>query len=227
MPKTQCWVSTSAESNLRDRVLGEVEKNSFIALPGKGGHSRLLSSKTMCPHLGGLDEEFYSNSSRVEVLIRLGCVNYLCSPLIWSQVGFLLNFSGMKNVEIFHLLGFNSRKSLKTLLCVSLEGSQDPAPRLHYFFLAAPPLSLHPFPSWISNCSDLPFGTQGKPWRLESFPYKKQGTERLPCTGTPQGPSRFPLSWGQNGCTHVTVPGNKSLGHSFFWSRVQEIVLEF
>ena len=34
---------TSVESNLRDRVLGEVEKNSFIALPGKGGHSSYLS----------------------------------------------------------------------------------------------------------------------------------------------------------------------------------------
>ena len=37
MPKT--WpLCTSAELNLRDRVLGEVEKNSFIALLGKGGH---------------------------------------------------------------------------------------------------------------------------------------------------------------------------------------------
>ena len=29
-------LSTSTKSNLRDRVLGEVEKNSFVALPGKG-----------------------------------------------------------------------------------------------------------------------------------------------------------------------------------------------
>ena len=29
---------TGAKSNLGDRLLGEVEKNSFIALPGKGGH---------------------------------------------------------------------------------------------------------------------------------------------------------------------------------------------
>ena len=44
MPKT--WpLCTSAESNLGDRVLGEVEKNSFIALPGKGGHSRLRPQK--------------------------------------------------------------------------------------------------------------------------------------------------------------------------------------
>ena len=35
---------TSAKSNLRDRVLGEVEKNSFIALPGKGGPSGLMPS---------------------------------------------------------------------------------------------------------------------------------------------------------------------------------------
>ena len=30
---------TRAELNLRDRVLGEVEKNRFIALPVEGGHS--------------------------------------------------------------------------------------------------------------------------------------------------------------------------------------------
>ena len=34
---------------LRDRVLGEVEKNSFIALPGKGGHSGLMPSKLCVP----------------------------------------------------------------------------------------------------------------------------------------------------------------------------------
>ena len=47
---------TSAESNLGDRVLGEVE-NSFIALPGKGRHSRLLPQKTMRPYMRGFGEE--------------------------------------------------------------------------------------------------------------------------------------------------------------------------
>ena len=44
----------SAELNLEDRILGEVEKNSFITLPGKGGHSGLMTSKTACPHPGDL-----------------------------------------------------------------------------------------------------------------------------------------------------------------------------
>ena len=37
--------------------MGEAEKVSFIALPGKGGHSGLLPLKTMCPHPGGFDKE--------------------------------------------------------------------------------------------------------------------------------------------------------------------------
>ena len=60
---------TGAESNLGGRVLGEVEKDSFITLPGKGG---LLPGKTMCPNLGGFDEGFYNNGSKVGSLTRLG-----------------------------------------------------------------------------------------------------------------------------------------------------------
>ena len=75
---------TGAKSNLRDRVLSEVEKNSFIALPGKWGHSGLLPQKTMCPNLGGFDKEFYSNGSRVGLLIRLGCVQGLHSSNLVS-----------------------------------------------------------------------------------------------------------------------------------------------
>ena len=40
-----------AELNVRNRVLGEVEKNSFIALPGKGGYSWLLPLK-LCGRFG-------------------------------------------------------------------------------------------------------------------------------------------------------------------------------
>ena len=43
------------ELNLGDRVLGEVEKNSFIALPGGTGLSAL---KTICPDLEGIVRRF-------------------------------------------------------------------------------------------------------------------------------------------------------------------------
>ena len=56
------------KSNLGDQVLGEVENNSFIALPGKGGHNRLLLLKTMCPNPGEFGEEFYDNDSGVGLL---------------------------------------------------------------------------------------------------------------------------------------------------------------
>ena len=70
--RLKTWpLCTGAESNLGDRVLGEVEKNSFIALPGKEGHSGLMPLKSVCPNLGGFGEEFYSNGSRAELLIRV------------------------------------------------------------------------------------------------------------------------------------------------------------
>ena len=55
MLKTQS-LCPGTELNLGDGVLGEVEKNSFTALPGKEEHSGFLSSKTVCPNLGGFDE---------------------------------------------------------------------------------------------------------------------------------------------------------------------------
>ena len=33
------------ESNLRDKILGEIGKNTFIAVPGKVGHSGLVPQK--------------------------------------------------------------------------------------------------------------------------------------------------------------------------------------
>ena len=54
---------TSAKSNLRDEVLGEVEMNSFIALPGKGRHSGLMPS-ILCAHLLGKDKSFTVNCSK-------------------------------------------------------------------------------------------------------------------------------------------------------------------
>ena len=54
-------------------------KNSFIALPGKGGHSGLLHSESMCPNPGEFGEEFYGKGSRAGLLVRLGGVRGLYS----------------------------------------------------------------------------------------------------------------------------------------------------
>ena len=40
---------TGAEQKRVERVLGEVEKNSFIALPGRADHSGLLPSELCVP----------------------------------------------------------------------------------------------------------------------------------------------------------------------------------
>ena len=46
MPNSQP-LCTGAKSNLRYISLSEVEKNSFIALPGIGGHNKIEPSKTV------------------------------------------------------------------------------------------------------------------------------------------------------------------------------------
>ena len=59
------------------------------------------------------------------------------------------------------------QNSSKILLCVSLEGEPGPCPKAALLFLlTVPPLCLHPLPSLISNCLNLPLGTQGRSWRL-------------------------------------------------------------
>ena len=68
-----------------------------------------------------------------------------------------------------------------------LRWNQDPAPGLQYGFSATPPLSLHPFPSWISNCLNLPFGTQGGSWKPESVSYKKTGDRKAFVPRSPMG----------------------------------------
>ena len=81
--------------------------------------------------------------------------------------------------DVFHLLGvLVLQKNLTMLSCVSLEVGPGPVPRLHYCFLVVPSLPLHPLPSLINNCSNLPFGTQGRSSRLESVPYKQETRDR-------------------------------------------------
>ena len=67
----KAWsLCTSTRLNPGDRALGKVEKNSLISLPGEGGHNR-LSPEKMCPNWGGFGEDFYSNGTRIWLLIRI------------------------------------------------------------------------------------------------------------------------------------------------------------
>ena len=64
--KSSASLYTGVESNLGDRVWDELEKDSFIALPGKAGHRRLLPRKTVCPNPGG-NKKFGDNISQGRV----------------------------------------------------------------------------------------------------------------------------------------------------------------
>ncbi|KAB1275680.1 hypothetical protein Cadr_000010630 [Camelus dromedarius] len=67
--------------------------------------------------------------------------------------------------------GLSSRgRTQRCCYACPLRRKQDPVPGLHCFFLIVPPLSLHPLPSLISNCLNLPLGAQGRSRRLNE-PY--------------------------------------------------------
>ena len=74
---------TGAEANLRDRVWGDIEKKSFIALPSKGGHSQLLPSKLCVSTLGGFGESFIAMVQKWGLLIMIR----VCAGLHFFQLG--------------------------------------------------------------------------------------------------------------------------------------------
>ena len=85
---------TDAKSNLRHRVLGEVEKDSFITLPGKGVHRGILLRNPMCSSSGEFGEGFHGKGWRVDSLIRV-CARFLVvcflilmnfPSLIWERI---------------------------------------------------------------------------------------------------------------------------------------------
>ena len=64
MPESQL-LYTPGPNQILKTVLGEIEKDSFITLPGKGGHSGLLpQKKNFVSPFGDNREEFYSNGSK-------------------------------------------------------------------------------------------------------------------------------------------------------------------
>ena len=99
------------------------------------------------------------------------------TDLIWSDLIELLHLQLQRTWSIWFLRVL--QKSSKTVFCYPLRWNQDPAPRLHYCFLAAPPLSLHCLLCLVNNCLNLPFGIQERSWSLESIPcYKRWETQK-------------------------------------------------
>ena len=86
---------TAAKSNLGDRVLGEVEKNTvgLFLCQTKGDTVGSYLTKTIFPSLGRYDDEFYSNVPRIGLLKNLGCVQGLHSFNLVSE-NLLMSFSG-------------------------------------------------------------------------------------------------------------------------------------
>lgn len=84
--------------------MGEVENNNFIVSTGKGGHSSLHASKTVCPNPEGFSEEFYRNVSKQYLLIKVrvcagpallnlasgGCLDELHGSLGYQTVTYTL-----------------------------------------------------------------------------------------------------------------------------------------
>ena len=71
-------------------------------------------------------------------------------PRSYLTVTFFLEWGMLQQVNIFHLLGVLVLQNSKIHVYPSRR-NQDPAPRLHYCFLNAPPCCLHLLPFLISN----------------------------------------------------------------------------
>ena len=207
MPKT--WpLCTSAKLNLGDEFWVKQKRISLLLCQVKGDIVGLCPQK-LCVPTQGFGEEFYSNGSRVGLLIIIR----VCAGPALLQSGLrqspdeLLWFLRLSDCDLL----WNEERFIKYLtssICwgfqfcrraqrychvYPLRRNQDPAPRLHYCFLTASPLSLYHLLSLVNSCLNLPFGTQGRSWRLKPISYKQEtgDTNRLLWLGAPQGPAWF------------------------------------
>ena len=105
---------TGAGWSLGDRVLGEVERNSFIALLGRGGHSGLMPTRLVCPALEGVVWSLTVSKEQGVVSLRtlfwlvggevIGSRHHQPSGSIWSGVCVLVGSMQLTS-PTFHLVG--------------------------------------------------------------------------------------------------------------------------
>ena len=122
-------LSTSAKQKHGDRVLGEGEKDSFIALPGKGGHSRLMPWERLG---GGLQFEEWKNRAigKDQGISKLLSKLVLSGPRTgsggppssWNKERFIKQFLHLLRVLIL-------QKSSEILLCIFLEEKPGLCPK--------------------------------------------------------------------------------------------------
>ena len=69
----------------------------------------------------------------------------------WSSVYMLMGSIPSLIINFSRLEGFQNLQNSTKIWSVSLDGELGPSPSLHYDFLVAPSLSLHPLPSLITS----------------------------------------------------------------------------
>ena len=181
-----------------DRVLGEVEKNNFIALPGTRGHHRLMPSKLLS-WPGGSSEEFCSKWLKEEGVISLWTFCWLIDGEIsgsqhsqssgsnWSGVYLLL--SSIQLHSSFWWRFQYLQNSSKMFLHTSLEGEPRPKAALLFLNYSSCVSIFPPLPNWQLFAPDL--WNSGKVKEAITSKQEMGDPERLLCPGTPQDPARF------------------------------------
>ena len=132
--------------NLGDRVFGEVEKHSFIALPGKGGHGGLTPQHRVCPHLVGavrscraMVQSGHGLSSDQWVVSRWESASSTWFQQVWGP-----RACGQRTVNFSHLGAFSVCKAAQRSCDVNPRGESGPALRLHCCFSPCSSLVLGP-----------------------------------------------------------------------------------
>ena len=129
--------------------------------------------------------------------------------LVWDlcACGDSVNFSHPVWVSVL-------QKQLKDTMYIPWAGNQDPGQggTIVLICFSLPPLSLHHFPSLISNCLNLSVGTPGRSWRLNEahFLLRQKGVHKKTFVpGSPIGSCWVSGPWLQRDkwCRKKTVLG--------------------
>ena len=152
--------------------LGVIEKDNFVSLLGKGGHSGLMPSKPCVPTWGRDWESFivivqrgslHGHSSDGWVVRQVG-ISIINLRSNWSGVYLFVGSMPSLIINFSHLREFQFlQNSSEILFCVFIDGESGPCPKAALDSLS---LVLHPLPSLINSCLPQPTGTQGSSWKL-------------------------------------------------------------